>query len=178
MSRRTTNENKTFSIAFDANTDEIQAAGRQRRKLMHEAWKDIDNGWQDLEQRLIGVGITKSSEEGLVRLNVGGSHVSVCQSVLSRQEYPETNTLASLFERVWDKRLPRDADGFVVLDESPTCVKYILHALLNASGAPLGTAKLTLLMGDGLPPDEQAYLPYIRHALGLPDLRSTVIEPD
>lgn len=48
-----------------------------------------------------------------------------------------------------------------------------MHALLHASG----TAKLALL-GDGLPPDEKAYLPYVLHALGLSELRSTVLEPD
>lgn len=45
---------------------------------------------------------------------------------------PETRTLANLFQRVWDKRLPGDGDSFIVLNESPTCVKNIMHALHQA----------------------------------------------
>ena len=169
---------RAFSIAFDANVDEIQAAGRQRRKVMHEAWEDIDKGWQALQQRLIEVGIAKNSnEEGVLRLNVGGSHVNLCLSILSKQGSSETRTLALLFNREWDKRLPRDGDGFMVLDESSTCVKHILHKLLDASiSSASGTADLALL-GDGLPPDEQAYLPHVFRALGLRENRSIVLEP-
>lgn len=122
MSCRTTNENKNFSLVFDANMEEIQAAGLQRRKLMQDVWENIDKGWKALQERLIEVGITDSSLDGVVRLNVGGSHVSVCRSLLSGQGSPEPRTLASLFERVWDKRLPRDGDGLIFFDESPTCV--------------------------------------------------------
>ena len=176
MARQHQNEDRTFSVAFDAKMEAIQAAGTQRRKLMRDAWEDIDNGWRALEQRLVGVGIVNSSEQGMLRLNAGGSHVNVCQSVLRGEGPPESRTLASLFEKAWDKRLPRDEDGFIVLDESPTCMKRILHALLAASGTGSGTANIELL-GDSLPPDEMAYLPYMFSALGLPALRSTVLEP-
>lgn len=143
---------------------------------MHQAWEDIDKGWQALQQRLIEVGAVKNFEEGVLRLNVGGSHVNVNQSVLSGQGAPELRGLASLFNRVWDKRLPRDGDGFIVLDESPTCIKHIIHALLAASGTASGSAKLALL-GNGLADEEKAYLPYIFDALGFPEPRSIVLEP-
>lgn len=76
--------------------DVMQAAGRLRRKLMQDAWENIDKGWDALQQPLIEVGMTESSKEGVLRLNVGGLH---SQSVLSGQGFSETRTLASLFER-------------------------------------------------------------------------------
>ena len=179
MSRRTTNENETFSSAFDVNMEEIHAAGRQRRKLMRDAWEDVDKGWQALQGRLIEVGVVENSEDEVLRLNVGGSHVNVCRSMLGKQGSHETRTLASLFDRVWDKRLPRDGDGRIFLDESPTGIKHVFHTFLKASGTTTAAASGTaakLPLGDGLPDDEKAYLPYVFHALGLPKIYSTVLE--
>ncbi|CAN0037330.1 unnamed protein product, partial [Ectocarpus fasciculatus] len=46
------------------------------------------------------------------------------------KQQPLTWALENLFEAEWDKRVPRDSDGRIVLDESPTCVKHLIQALL------------------------------------------------
>ncbi|CAM9747256.1 unnamed protein product, partial [Ectocarpus sp. 6 AP-2014] len=48
---------------------------------------------------------------------------------------------------VWDKRVPRDADGRIVLDESPACLKHIIRTLFNSSVTPsFGESIAGLLM--------------------------------
>ncbi|CAM9357031.1 unnamed protein product, partial [Ectocarpus sp. 8 AP-2014] len=42
------------------------------------------------------------------------------------------SAFGALVGGVWDKRVPRDSDGCIVLDESPTCLKHIIHTLLNS----------------------------------------------
>lgn len=61
----------------------------------------------------------------MVWLKVGGSEVSIHRSVFKRTNVSSTTSfLADLFERVtWDKRLPRDSDGCIVLDVSPSFVR-------------------------------------------------------
>lgn len=143
---------------------------------MNKAWDDLDKRSKALEQRMLEVGITKpaGSEEELLRFNVGGAPVTIRRSALEGRGY-----LGCLLESVWDNRLPRDSDGFIVLDQSPTCVKCAIHTLVNLSVVgPSGMAKLT--PDDGLPPHEKSYLPYVASALGLAEhLRvSAVLEHD
>ena len=129
---------------------------------MNKAWDDLDAHSHALEKRMVEVGIIKAagSEEEMLRFNVGGAPVNIRRSALDGRGY-----LGRLLESVWDKRLPRDSDGFIVLDHSPTCAKFAVHTLLSASVAPPGTAPLGL--GDGLPADECSYLPFVSSALGL-----------
>ncbi|CAB1098618.1 unnamed protein product [Ectocarpus sp. CCAP 1310/34] len=74
---------------------------------------------------LTEVGITKPSrsKEGMVMLNVGGSRLTFHRSVLEGKGEQQglTWALGTLCEAEWDKRVPRDSDGRIVLDESPTC---------------------------------------------------------
>lgn len=166
MSRCHMNENDTFSATVNAYSKEVEAALRQRRKEMSQAWEDVDRGWHELNQCRIDAGITKpsGSQEGMVRLNVGGSHLNFRRCVLDGKKDPSaTWALANLFESVWDDRLPRDSDGRIVLDESPACVKHLIHSLIESSGATPGCVS----RGEALAPDEMVYLPHVAHALGL-----------
>lgn len=72
---------------------------------MAKAWDDIDQEWKELQTRMVELGITTPStpNEGLVQLNVGGSHVNVRRSVLGAEtESPATWMLGRAFEGVWD----------------------------------------------------------------------------
>ncbi|CBJ28923.1 hypothetical protein Esi_0124_0029 [Ectocarpus siliculosus] len=57
------------------------------------------------------------------------------------------SAFGALVGGVWDKRVPRDADGRIVLDESPTCLKHIIHTLFNSSVTPSPWFKQRLLGG-------------------------------
>lgn len=181
------NENSTFAATVGAYTKEMESSLGQRRKEMAQAWDDLDQGWIELEQRMKELGITAPSatNEGLVQLNVGGSHVNVRRSVLgANKESRAVSTLGRMFEGVWDKRLPRDSDGRIVLDESPACVKHLIHVLLERSG----TGTDSLGSKDVFAVDEAPLLPYVARALGLSgicpeigmvvDGGSTVLEPN
>lgn len=162
-------------MALTASSQDTEAALGQRRSEMDQAWRRIDEGWKDLQQRMAEIGITKASDanEGMVQLNVGGSCVNVRRSVLDGKQGSSSSgwTLANLFEARWDKRVPVDKEGRYVLDESPIAVKHLIHALLTGpqagekrsqeSGAPL------------IAVDEEPFLPFVSHALGLSD--STVM---
>lgn len=71
------NEKEAFSATMTATAEETSAALSQRRKELSQVWDGIDAGWQGLQQRMTDIGITKASppEEGMMRLNVGGSHL-------------------------------------------------------------------------------------------------------
>ncbi|CAM9839463.1 unnamed protein product [Ectocarpus sp. 8 AP-2014] len=166
MSRCHMNENDTFSATVNAYSKEMEAALSQRRKEMSQAWEDVDRGWHELNQSRIDAGITKpsGSQEGMLRLNVGGSHLNFRRCVLDGKKEPTaTWALGNLFESVWDDRLPRDSDGRIVLDESPACVKHLIHSLIESSGAAPGS----LPRGETLASDEMVYLPHVARALGL-----------
>lgn len=161
MLRTQPNERDIFSASLTASAQETEAALKRRRRDMDQAWDSVENGWKKLEKRMAEVGITRpsSSSEGMVRLNVGGSHINVHRSVLERKRgfASPAWTLGNLFEARWDARVPRDSDGRIVLDESPVCVKHLVHILFP------GTHEIEA----GLVAEEKPYLPYVAHALGL-----------
>lgn len=68
MIRSQINEKKTFSGILDASARDTNGMLSQGRKEMDQAWDDIDEGWQALQQNMTGVGITKplDSKEGMV----------------------------------------------------------------------------------------------------------------
>lgn len=107
---------------------------------MGQAWEGIDEGWKDLRQRMSPVGAIDRCDGATkitVRLNVGGSQIDVRRSILDGKLGSASTgwTLGDLFGASWDKRLPVDEDGRVVLDESPVAVKHLIHALSNGSSA-------------------------------------------
>eukprot|EP00903_Cladosiphon_okamuranus_P013730 g12783.t1 len=163
MLRLQSNEKETFSSTLKASSQETEAALRRRRREMDQAWDRIDQGWKELQQRMTDVGITKPSDakEGMVRLNVGGSHVNSRRSVLDGKQgsSPSGWSLGDLFEAQWDKRLPVDTDGRVVLDES-IAVKHLIHALLTGASAAEGDRAL-------IAANEKPCLQITSRALGL-----------
>lgn len=107
----------------------------QRQAAMSQEWGKLDQGWADLERKMSEVGISMRSPAtpDPVLLNVEGSDVYVPRFVLEgTQESSAAWTLGDLFGGgVWDKRLPRDSDGQVFLDESPACFQHLIHGLSN-----------------------------------------------
>ena len=161
MLRSQPNEKVSFSAAMATFTEETDAALKQRRDEMDQAWDRVEDGWKELKQRMVDIGISRpsTSTERVVRMNVGGSHVIVRRSLLEgkRGFSSQAWSLANLFEAQWDERVPRDSDGRIVLDESPVCVKHLVNALLTGNDD----------LGTGLIAEEKSYLPYVAHALGL-----------
>lgn len=140
-------------------------------------WDELGALATTLEQQMREVGITElsGSEDEMLPLNVGGSLVNISRSAFALEG---SGYLGCLFDSVWDERLPRDADGCIVLDQSPVCTKYVIHILAKASNPASAGAMLAL--GDGLAEDEKAFLPDVIRALGLEGLlpMSTVLERD
>ncbi|CAM9889877.1 unnamed protein product, partial [Hapterophycus canaliculatus] len=163
------NESETFSAAIDANSNDLSAAAQFRRKEMCEAWQAVDKGRRELETRMEEVGIVEPStpQHGVLRLNIGGSRVHVGRSVLRGEgvEGSSASRLSNLFESMWDNRVPRDSESYIVIDESPACVKHFIHKLLKRSGTAMGMAGLSF--GEDLPLDQKAYVPHVSRVLGL-----------
>ncbi|CAB1099447.1 unnamed protein product [Ectocarpus sp. CCAP 1310/34] len=136
-----------FSATRRAHLEELE------RRESHEEWEGFVKGWHKLEQLETEWGRVRSTfVDDTLTLNVGGSNVDVSRADLHRlPALSEVWKLANLFDSDWDERLPRDANGLMVLDESPVCFKHLVDAL-----------------GGALPTDEQAYLPYVSNALGVP----------
>ena len=172
MLRLQSNEKQTFAATLKASSQELEAALRQRRREMDQAWDNVDQGWKGLQQGMAEVGITKpcDANERMVRLNVGGSPVNVRRSVLDGKGGSSSSgwTLGNTFEARWDERLPVDKDGRLVLDESPIAVKHLIHTLLTGSAAAEGAGELTA--------DEKPYLPFVSRALGLTISDPTAME--
>ncbi|CAN0099674.1 unnamed protein product [Ectocarpus sp. 8 AP-2014] len=166
MLRFQSNEKETFSEILEASARETNDMLSHRRKVMDQAWDDIDEGWQALQEHMTEVGITKplDSKEGMVMLNVGGSLLAFRRSVFEGKGKGSTSALGNLCEAKWDKRVPRDSDGRIVLDESPTCVKHLFHDLLT----PPSSAQGTIVREDDFARDETPdLLRYTARVLGL-----------
>lgn len=128
-----------------------------------------------------GVVTPSGIREAVVRLNVGGLPVTVGLSVLLDGVWGSHGggLLHSLLNVAWDKRLPRDADGRIVLDESTGCMKVILHALFRSPAERETVANIL----SSLPHDEKSYLPHVTSAIRLWDCAnveggSTVLNPE
>ncbi|CAN0260080.1 unnamed protein product [Ectocarpus sp. 8 AP-2014] len=142
-----------FSATRRAHLEELEMVVEEREGAMKMEWEGVAEGWRKLEQLETESGMLRSTfEDDTLTLNVGGSNVDISRADLQRlPALSEAWKLANLFDRDWDERLPRDANGLMVLDESPVCFKHLVDAL-----------------GGVLPTDEQAYLPYVSNALGVP----------
>ncbi|CAM9741322.1 unnamed protein product [Scytosiphon promiscuus] len=195
MLRSIFNENERFKSTTDAKAKDVNALLVLRRELIGNAWKALDEGWDALQESVRGAGIVSQSaahERGLLSLNLGGSIIGMSRSVLvevGRAESPAMH-LANLVSTDWDTRVPRDADGHIVVDESSTCSKHLIYNLIRQSGTATGMAGPSF--GDELPSDEKAYMPHVCRVLGLTDSSpcpgiyngmavtggSTVLKPD
>ena len=183
MLRSQANQRDMFSATLKASSQETEAALQQRRGEMNRAWESIDRRWQGIHQRMTAAGVSLPSDanDGMVRLNVGGLHVNVRRSILDGKQgsSPFSGwTLGGLFEVGWDKPLPADADGRIVLDESPVATKYLIHALLTGPYADRDADFGAHLIAA----DERRYLPFVSRALGLSDptesRKSTILASD
>lgn len=72
---------------------------------------------------------------------------------------------------VWGERvLPRDADGRIVLDESPTSIKHIIaETTLRASGRAVEVGLPGDSVRSAVAPDEVPCLTYTAHVRRLPE---------
>lgn len=146
MKRSSVNVKEVFREATDAYARDFEAGLKQRRHEMENAWEEIDEGWAALETKMAKFGFrpAESADDSILKLNVGGAPVDLWRSSLTESEYARQSKLGYLFNGVWDKRLPTTSNGRIVLDESPSCFKYIMNSLLNRtrSSARQGTFSL------------------------------------
>lgn len=167
------NGTERFKATMTAGFKEAETRLRLRRADFDKAWADLDSQWPGVKQRMSGMGIAKKAplDEHTVELNVRGSLVNFRRPLVETQKKGEggLRTLAGLFDSVWDERLPRDADGRIVLDESPACVKHLLHKGLKGSEE----ASASQAMDEAFPADEKPYLPYVSRTLGLPPVSAS-----
>lgn len=173
-----------FKVTMAAGLKEVETRVNLRRADLDKAWADLDNHSKGVQQRTSAMGIVgKAPLDEAVEMNVRGSLVNFNRWPAGVKSL---HTLANLFDSVWDERLPRDSDGRIVLDESPVCVKHLLHKILERPGAV--TASST--MCNAFPADEEPHLPCVARTLGLSPVRTynaggmlvtggtTILKPD
>ncbi|CAM9619978.1 unnamed protein product [Ectocarpus fasciculatus] len=163
MYHQQAHQGNLFSTVRGAHAEQQEAALRLVEADFRTAWKDLKEESDHFEKHLIEIGIGKSAtsrdEENMVSLNVGGELVHVRRGMFEGQRFGD------LFKGVWDERVPRDAAGCMVLDESPACVQHLVRMLLASCLETRLTAPSPL--GDDLPAHERAHLDYVSHVLGL-----------
>ena len=122
-----------FPKSADEYTKPVEQLLQLRRADMDEEWGNLEKGWAANNERMVNFGLSaRTDNEGVVELNVGGSDVTVSWHLLSEAEGFKDSVLGALLEGVWDSEwVPRNADGRMVLDESPSCIKHITNAVLT-----------------------------------------------
>eukprot|EP00903_Cladosiphon_okamuranus_P007901 g7633.t1 len=193
MLRRHFKQREAFRKTASAHVKQLNAAVELAVAAMDGPWSDLEKGWLVHQQHLVEIGIRPATgNEGVLRLNIGGLPANVHRSLLAEAEGFQGSVLGALFDQMWDGRLPRDADGRIVLDESPTCVKHLIHALLKGGcsknamattrawrdcGSRLAAAPAAAAAAAAAPAavaaDDEAYLLYISHVLGLSGVGAT-----
>ena len=136
---------------------------------MDAAWEELEERWAANNRRMVGLKVRpRTDEEGMLELNVGGSIVRVFWHLLAQTEGFEDSVLGALLHGVWDKgRIPRDADGRIVLDESPTCIKHAIHAMLTGRSSSVAEALPRGAASSAVAIDEAPCLIYTAHVMGL-----------
>ena len=163
MVRHHPNKHAHFRSESLADLSETTDMLKQRHGAMQQRWADLDNGWEALTKKMaeVGLAMTSATKPDTILVNVGGLHLYTPRSVLEQTQ----GFLGDLFGGVvWDERLPRDSDGNIVLDESPSCVQHLISQLSVSCETP--EIRPGLGMKD-LRADELGYLPYVAGALGL-----------
>ncbi|CAM9567079.1 unnamed protein product [Scytosiphon promiscuus] len=168
MFRHQADKHNRLATLVDSRARAVADALSRRQDKMAEAWKDVDKGWEELERSAAELGIRKASppDEDIMCLNVGGLRVTFRRSVFqNKNEIFPTGTLAKLFMGGdWDARVPRDADGLIVIDESPACVRHLIHTFTIKGSRAASSSRA---LSESLPADEKPYLPHVSRALGL-----------
>lgn len=110
MQRRCANKRSAFPKSVEAYTNEIEPALQHRRAELDKGWAKLDEEWQDIETRRADVGVRpRTDEEDIVKVNIGGSILSLSVSLLSEVGlFDDGNALGGLVEGVWEsKDVPR-----------------------------------------------------------------------
>ncbi|CAN0305197.1 unnamed protein product, partial [Laminaria digitata] len=187
MHRRFLNERDAFPKSADEHARQVVRLLQHRRAVMDTAWAELEGGWKANDERMVTLKVRpRTNEESVLKLNVGGSNVNVRWHFLAETEGFEESTLGALLEGVWGEgRIPRDADGRIVLDESPTCIKHIIHNMLDRASSVAEVGLPERSARSAVPTDEGPCLFYTAHVIGLPtisnclkmDVRSTILKP-
>ena len=74
--------------AFPKSGDEYAQMGvrllQRRRDEMDAAWEELEEGWKTSNERMVKVGLRpRTDEEGLIKLNVGGSYLTLFWHLLA-----------------------------------------------------------------------------------------------
>lgn len=114
---------KTYTSRYDAACEWLHMKAhdiKRRRSALEKSKKKLADK----------NGNPKITSTDKLKLNVGGSHVSVRRGTLT--QFPETR-LAALFSGRWDKRLLKDKNNRIFLDINPACFKKIVdyHNLIK-----------------------------------------------
>ncbi|CAM9706528.1 unnamed protein product, partial [Hapterophycus canaliculatus] len=172
MLRRHFKQREAFRETASAHIKQLNAAVDLAVAAMDEPWGDVEKGWERHQQYLVETGIRPATgNEGVLRLNIGGLPANVHRSLIAEAEGFSSSVLGALFEQMWDRRVPRDADNRIVLDESPACVKHIFYVLLKdgcttRARATAATSRFAAAAA-AMPADEEAYLLYVSHLFGV-----------
>ncbi|CAM9158203.1 unnamed protein product, partial [Laminaria digitata] len=121
---------------------------QQRREQTDAKWENLEEGWKETSERMVALKIRPRTnhEDGF-----------------------DDSILGALLEGVWDKeRVPRDGDGHIVLDESPACIKHIVHTLLTGRASSVAVGLPERAAHTAVAVDEVPCLMYTAHVMGLP----------
>ena len=176
---RRLNARDAFPKSTDEYAQQVAQLLQHRRAELNAAWEELEEGWTANNERMAESGLSprNSDEGGVVKLNVGGSNVGVCWHLFAEVEGFEDSVLGAFLEGVWGEgRVPRDTDGRIVLDESPSCIKHITHAMLRATSNGRSSSSVTEGLQESaassaswlLAADETPCLVYTAHVMGLP----------
>lgn len=172
MHRCEANGREVFQEITEEHTKELEAAVCQRRKDLNQEWDEVETGWAKLQGRMRKVGMRPAAtKDNMIRLNVGGWYAALSRSTLTAaSESGEKTVLGALFEGEWDKRFPRDGKGRLVLDESPTCFKHIMQALLlktQQTAGFEGVSPVLLTSTESVEDEDEPYISRARVWYGL-----------
>ena len=187
MNRRSTKEKATFTATTAAHNNELQAALSNQRAEMDIEWDSLDTSWKEFERRMNAIGVTKLGvlDAYMARLNVGGLPMNVRPSQLQSTIHNNTMewALATLYDGVWDSRVPRDTDGRIFLNESSTILQHLFNKQLKASAMPQSSAiSLDTSCSTSIAADQISYLSHVSNDLRFKIMRviggSTVLTED
>ena len=106
-----------FPKSADEHAQQVARLLQHRRAELNAAWDELEVGWKANDERMTELGLRpRTAEEGMIKLNVGGSNVTLFWNLLVEAEGFRDSILSALLEGVWDKeRILRDADGCILL---------------------------------------------------------------
>lgn len=117
-------------MEYYANETEVPL--KQRRAAMDSAWDVVKEQRACHEKHQASVGFNPNiSDHEMLTLSVGGIEVNVPRALFRDAEIVEKTTLGNLMGGAWDELVPQDADGRIIIDESPQCGKVMIPTYLH-----------------------------------------------